>query len=590
MASSRLALPFLRPLLPAANQELWWKPLPANQDYHKESELDLLRILEHIHALKYSCVQEFEADLYLLRIKIYEKLYAWIFYLSNQKDEGENSSSHPLPALQISKDEKKIEEMLKNHDLTKAFFLSFETLIESVENFLLNKDTLLQEIEEERKQLQLEEMNEKKKRELSTVHFQLNSNSAATTPSAKKRGRKAGKSKKLAPFVAGGRKSPRFAEEENNNNTNEEAEGNNDNLADRMELDQSKEEMEIVVEGEDESSKVMESNVDEANKADNDQSVDGSTSKNDKKDDEKEENEEQEMDEETEKRVISYEEVLVEKLWRLYCHKDITKTYSSLFQSSEKEQIVSSNNLELPENSSAFALTSSFEKLSHFSTFTQLYYRTPLESSSSSSFSSCTSSSASSSPSTGEVNLITPRSMRAWGDFLQEGMMPSKYISFQLHSPLHNIHHSPLRGANPKNPPNQAMLQIRNQMLLNDLAFSKGPSETNDTYEKFNFFDNKYSKDLIKKLLLFHEMDSIYSDQHQKKRIRRDLEDDNDDDDEEEEEVEDGKDERQDGEEKMNVVDVPKQKSRNGEETLENIHSMKAELQRDEQYLVRHSS
>jgi hypothetical protein len=511
MASSRLALPFLRPLIPAVNEELWTKHETTTENKERnnitvESSLDLLRILEHIHALKYHTMQEFENDLLLLRSKIHRKLYNWLNYVKSTEEETDGKqSSSSSSSVGLSKTrgkkhnshhsnhsgsngiqeqqkvEESVEETVKSHDLTKVFYLSFETILESARSFLENKELLLQEIEEE-------------KRIALAANSESHVSPISTSASKKRAPKGKGANRATTPPNVKKRKSPRTskaneeeeADEEEENDENEPEAENSKILAvekedDETETGSTEQNDSIVHNGNELSQEKLDVSNDSVMMIDN---LDNSVEMDE---DELEGGKQQSgnhlNNEETEK---NCEEVLLEKFWRIYCHKDPTKSGEKVFPLHSQ-----------PGNVTATGNTSNNsgkEEISELSSFTQLYYYLnnflPDNSSSSSS------STGSSQPPT---VLITKRSMRSWNEYLSEGMMPGKCISYQLNT---------LNNNNNNFSNNNDLLRIRNQLLLNDTAFSKGPLETNETYRKFNFFENQHSKDMIKKLLLFHEFDS----------------------------------------------------------------------------------
>jgi hypothetical protein len=515
MASSRLALPFLRPLIPAVNEELWTKHetptenKESNNNITVESSLDLLRILEHIHALKYHTMQEFENDLLLLRSKIHRKLYNWLNYVKSSEEEIEgkqpSSSAGSSSSVGLSKTrgkkhnthqsnhsgthgvqeqpqkvEESVEETVKSHDLTKVFYLSFETILESARSFLENKELLLQEIEEE-KRIALAESSE-------------NHASPIGISASKKRAPKGkGANRSTTPPNVKKRKSPRTSkgneeEEENEEEENDENEAGNSKMLgvekedDETETGSTEQNDSIVNNGNELSQEKIDVSNDSVMMIDNlDNTVE---MEEDELEGGKPKSGNHLNNEETEK---NYEEVLLEKFWRIYCHKDPAKSGEKVFPLHSQPGAVTATG-----NTSS---NSDEEEISELSSFTQLYYylNNFLPDNNSSSSSSTGSSQQ-------PTVLITKRSMRSWNEYLSEGMMPAKCISYQLNT-LNNNNNN-----NSSN--NNDLLRIRNQLLLNDNAFSKGPLETNETYRKFNFFENQHSKDMIKKLLLFHEFDS----------------------------------------------------------------------------------
>jgi hypothetical protein len=514
MASSRLALPFLRPLIPAVKEELWTKHETTKETKESNSitverSLDLLRILEHIHALKYHTMQEFENDLLLLRSKIHRKLYNWLNYVKSSEDETDgkqsSSSTGSSSSVGLSKTRGKkhnshhsnhtgsngiqeqpkvaesVEETVKSHDLTKVFYLSFETILESARSFLENKELLLQEIEEE-KRIALAEKSE-------------NHVSPIGTSASKKRAPKGkGANRATTPPNVKKRKSPRTSKgneeegnEEEENDENEPEVENSKILAvekedDETETGSTEQNDSIVHNGNELSQEKLDVSSDSVMMIDHlDNSVE---MEEDELEGGKQQSGNHLNNEESEN---NYEEVLLEKFWRIYCHKDPAKSGEKVFPLHSQ-----------PGNVTATGNTSNNsgkEEISELSSFTQLYYY--LNNFLPDNNSSSSSSTGSSQPPT---VLITQRSMRSWNEYLSEGMMPAKCISYQLNT-LNNNNNN-----NSSN--NNDLLRIRNQLLLNDNAFSKGPLETNETYGKFNFFENQHSKDMIKKLLLFHEFDS----------------------------------------------------------------------------------
>jgi hypothetical protein len=581
MSSSRLALPFLRPLL----------PLTPSQDASSasfSSSMDLLLILENIHSLKYSKPSEFEVDLGLLKHEIIQRLYHWIQHFEG-KNESVESDPAPssaaaaggvvgsVPVWNIS--EKNMEIIVSHHSLTKVIYNSFETISESAKNYLLNKDLLFQEIEEEKRKRMIESIQQqqqqkvvevmsggrgaggkKKGRKPNVVSKSplASSMTSALTTSAKPPPPSSSTSsvvvikeetvttkalttrKSSAVMTAGSvyndndsvvTSSQLFVEERGF----EEDEGVDTAVVDDVDImitESNEDEMET--------SSSLETEVllngvktEEVGGAEEEE-IDTSKRKDD---------EEREVEEES-KELQRKEEQLLEKLWRMYCHRDpilskmklVTSLSSSSSESNDKQQrqpSFSSDDKKLP--SSGMSLSS----------LTTLYYSNNASSSSSS------------------ANLVNPRSFRSWNDYLKEGIMPTEYITYSLTGGKAGKTASSASASSSSIP---SLLQIRNQLLLNDVtAFTKGPEETNET-SRFNIFDSKHSKKILKEFLFFNEMDNSLSLEERKRQQQQQ--------------------QQQQRNERNGEMDVEKESLLEDGNGMSGVNNVQEEIDEDTQYLV----
>lgn len=429
IASSRLALPFLRPLLPftSANPSSSSSLTVDSQQLEgasDDSRGDLTLILEHIHSLKYHSTKEFEEDLFSFRDHVYQKLYDHLKQFD--KTIPSSSSSCISPKQQN-------EDILRKHDLTKVFYHSFETILEAGRNYIFSREIVFKEIEEEMRKKQLPQQNQ-----------------VFAQPSSSSSGRRGRRSRK--------RKQSESVEEERLSiSEHQEPSGK---AADVMEVDETSSHTEKEVAETVENGEMAVSNSDETS------AIHEGMKKTEFKEFEAE-NVEAELDK---------EEMFLQKLWRIFCHKD---PLHSLTKTLNHPNTISRVVCKTEDN------RSSSPNFSSPSCFTQLYYDLPPHQ-----IITNSTSATSSSP----LPLIIPRSFQSWQQYLQEGIMPSKYLSNRLNDPTKALS-------------NQKILQIRNQLLLNEeTAFSAGPKETNET-AKFNIFDHKFSKKVVKDLLFFHEDD-----------------------------------------------------------------------------------
>lgn len=431
IASSRLALPFLRPLLPftsanpSSSSSLTVDSQQQLEGASDDSRGDLTLILEHIHSLKYHSTKEFEEDLFSFRDHVYQKLYDHL----KQFDKTIPSSSSSCIATKQQN-----EDILRKHDLTKVFYHSFETILEAGRNYIFSREIVFKEIEEEMRKKQLPQQNQ--------VFAQPSSSS-----SSGRRGRRSRKRKQ----------SESVEEERLSISEHQEPSGK---AADVMEVDETSSHTEKEVAETVENGEMAVSNSDETS------AIHEGMKKTEFKEFEAE-NVEAELDK---------EEMFLQKLWRIFCHKD---PLHSLTKTLNHPNTISRVVCKTEDN------RSSSPNFSSPSCFTQLYYDLPPHQ-----IITNSTSATSSSP----LPLIIPRSFQSWQQYLQEGIMPSKYLSNRLNDPTKALS-------------NQKILQIRNQLLLNEeTAFSAGPKETNET-AKFNIFDHKFSKKVVKDLLFFHEDD-----------------------------------------------------------------------------------
>jgi hypothetical protein len=569
MSSSRLALPFLRPLLPLTSQE-------ALSSSPSSPSIDLLLILENIHSLKYQKPLDFEMDLQLLKQEIIRRLYDWIQHYEGKKADDSavpSSSSAPSPAAAVGGggggssslpiwniSEKNMEIIVSHHSLTKIIYNSFETISESAKNYLFNKELFFQEIEEEKRKRIIETMQQQQQQKA----VELSGRGGIPTTIAgggggggKKKGRKPSAVSSKSPSATGSvsvtpaptapfssstvtmvkeetitatavttittiKSSSSLSMSINNDNDSivtssqmlleeraleEEADGTaaDNNLLPSPQATAHDEEEEIETSS---NSADLEENGKMKTRAET-QTESGNNGEGN--DEGEEENEE----------FKRKEDQCLEKLWRIYCHRDPILAKMELLSFSSSSSSSSSGKKGHRKQESSYS--SSDEKISGMllSSFTTLYY-------------SNNAMNPSFSPSSSSL-LVNPRSLRSWIDYLKEGMMPTEYISYSLSSGSGHGRSSGSKGggkgglASSSSSSIPSVLQIRNQLLLNDVtAFQKGPEETNET-SKFNIFDSKHSKKILKDFLFFNEMDShslsLEERKKQQQQRRREKED-----------------------------------------------------------------
>jgi hypothetical protein len=550
MSSSRLALPFLRPLLPLTPlQDDSSSFSSSSSSSASSSSIDLLLILENIHSLKYSKPSEFVADLGLLKQEIIQRLYHWI-----QHFEGKNESveSDPAPSFSVAAaaggvvgsvpvwniSEKNMEIIVSHHSLTKIIYNSFETISESAKNYLLNKDLLFQEIEEEKRKRMIESIQQQQQQKVAEVM----SGGRGAGGGGKKKGRKPNVVSKsplassmtsvlttsvLPPSSSSSsvvvlkeetvttkalttRKSSAVIAAGSIYNDNDSVVTSSQLLVEERGFVEDEDVDAAVVDDED--TMITEGNQDEmetSSSLETEVLVNGvKTEVNNKM----EEVEEEEIDtskrknddggegEEESKEIQRKEEQLLEKLWRMYCHRDPILSKMKLVTSSSSSS--ESNDKQEQQQQPSFSFSSDDKKLlssgMSLSSFTTLYYSNNASSSSSS------------------ANLVNPRSFRSWNDYLKEGIMPTEYITYSLTGGGKAGKTASSASTGSSSIP--SLLQIRNQLLLNDVtAFTKGPEETNET-SRFNIFDSKHSKKILKEFLFFNEMDNSLSLEERKRQ------------------------------------------------------------------------
>ena len=122
MARSRLAIPFLRPLLPL---ESCTNAIAGEEKEDDKGPVDLVYILEKIHSCEYTSVKAFQKDLNTLRNQAIEKMEDALKHCVDETEDVHQLSTY------------------------KDLLISLDTIMEAAEQFLDSKVLILQTIEDE---------------------------------------------------------------------------------------------------------------------------------------------------------------------------------------------------------------------------------------------------------------------------------------------------------------------------------------------------------------------------------------------------------------------------------------------------------